>query len=98
MYCFAGVSTHTECPLQIGAGHRDARPPVSPLERRFMSETLPLAGINVIELGHSVAAPYAGEILGELGAEVFKVEKSEGDDARSWAPPYLGSMSAMFQS
>jgi crotonobetainyl-CoA:carnitine CoA-transferase CaiB-like acyl-CoA transferase len=59
---------------------------------------LPLAGLTVIELGHSVAAPYACEILGDLGADVIKVEKIEGDDARSWAPPYWAGMSATFQS
>lgn len=63
-----------------------------------MAEKLPLAGVTVIELGHSVAAPYAGEILADLGADVIKVEKSDGDDARKWAPPYLGSMSSTFQS
>jgi crotonobetainyl-CoA:carnitine CoA-transferase CaiB-like acyl-CoA transferase len=63
-----------------------------------MSGYLPLAGITVIELGHSVAAPYACEILADLGADVIKVEKVEGDDARKWAPPYLGDMSATFQS
>ncbi len=59
---------------------------------------LPLSGITVIELGHSVAAPYACEILGDLGADVIKVEKTDGDDARKWAPPYWGAMSATFQS
>ena len=59
---------------------------------------LPLADVTVIELGHSVAAPYAGEILADLGADVIKVEKVDGDDARQWAPPYLGKMSATFQS
>jgi crotonobetainyl-CoA:carnitine CoA-transferase CaiB-like acyl-CoA transferase len=63
-----------------------------------MSGYLPLAGVTVIELGHSVAAPYACEILADLGADVIKVEKVEGDDARKWAPPYLGDMSATFQS
>lgn len=63
-----------------------------------MADTLPLDGVTVIELGHSVAAPYAGEILADLGADVIKVEKGEGDDARTWAPPYLGQMSATFQS
>jgi crotonobetainyl-CoA:carnitine CoA-transferase CaiB-like acyl-CoA transferase len=63
-----------------------------------MSNTLPLSGVTVIELGHSVAAPYAGEIFGDLGADVIKIEKVEGDDARSWAPPYWGDMSATFQS
>jgi crotonobetainyl-CoA:carnitine CoA-transferase CaiB-like acyl-CoA transferase len=64
-----------------------------------MSRPLPLDGITVIELGHSVAAPYAGEILGDLGADVIKIEKADGgDDARKWAPPYWGEMSATFQS
>jgi crotonobetainyl-CoA:carnitine CoA-transferase CaiB-like acyl-CoA transferase len=59
---------------------------------------LPLDGITVIELGHSVAAPYAGEILGDLGANVIKIEKAGGDDARKWAPPFWGEMSSTFQS
>jgi crotonobetainyl-CoA:carnitine CoA-transferase CaiB-like acyl-CoA transferase len=49
----------------------------------------PLAGITVVEIGHSVAAPYAGLILGELGAEVIKVENPKsGDYARGWGPPF----------
>jgi len=63
-----------------------------------MSNRLPLDGVTVIELGHSVAAPYAGEILGDLGADVIKIEKTDGDDARTWAPPYWGEMSSTFQS
>ena len=35
------------------------------------SATAPLAGMLVVELGHSVAAPFAGQILGDLGAEVI---------------------------
>lgn len=64
-----------------------------------MSHRLPLTGITVLELGHSVAAPFAGEILGDLGADVIKVEKRDGgDDARKWAPPFWHGMSAIFQS
>jgi len=63
-----------------------------------MGIRLPLEDITVIEIGHSVAAPYAGEILGDLGADVIKIEKAEGDDARKWAPPFWGEMSATFQS
>lgn len=63
-----------------------------------MSNRLPLDGVTVIELGHSVAAPYAGEILGDLGADVIKIEKADGDDARKWAPPYWGDMSSTFLS
>lgn len=64
-----------------------------------MTKSLPLQGITVLELGHSVAAPFAGEIFGDLGADVIKVEKRDGgDDARQWAPPYWHGMSAIFQS
>jgi crotonobetainyl-CoA:carnitine CoA-transferase CaiB-like acyl-CoA transferase len=64
-----------------------------------MTTKLPLHGVTVVELGHSVAAPFAGEILGDLGAEVIKIEKRDGgDDARKWAPPYWHGMSATFQS
>lgn len=57
----------------------------------------PLAGITVIELGHSVAAPFAGQILADLGAEVIKIEKPAGDDARHWGPPFVDGSAATFQ-
>jgi crotonobetainyl-CoA:carnitine CoA-transferase CaiB-like acyl-CoA transferase len=63
-----------------------------------MHPDLPLAGIVVVELGHSVAAPYAGQVLADLGADVIKVEKSQGDDARKWGPPFLDGAAATFQS
>src|ERR687894_145447 len=58
----------------------------------------PLSGIVVVELGASVAAPAAGQILGDLGAEVWKIEKPEGDDARKWGPPFVDGASATFQA
>jgi crotonobetainyl-CoA:carnitine CoA-transferase CaiB-like acyl-CoA transferase len=58
---------------------------------------VPLAGIVVVELGHSVAAPFAGQILADLGAEVIKIEKAEGDDARKWGPPFWEGAAATFQ-
>jgi crotonobetainyl-CoA:carnitine CoA-transferase CaiB-like acyl-CoA transferase len=67
-------------------------------QRSGMNENgAPLAGLTVIELGHSVAAPFAGQILADLGAEVIKVEKAEGDDARHWGPPFWEGASATFQ-
>ena len=60
--------------------------------------TAPLAGLTVVELGTSVAAPAAGQILADLGADVVKVEKPEGDDARKWGPPFVDGASATFQS
>jgi crotonobetainyl-CoA:carnitine CoA-transferase CaiB-like acyl-CoA transferase len=58
----------------------------------------PFADLVVIELGHSVAAPFAGQIFGDLGAEVIKIEKPGGDDARHWGPPFWEGASATFQS
>jgi len=64
-----------------------------------MSNTRPLSGITVIEIGHSVAAPYAGMILGELGAEVIKVENPKGGDAcRGWGPPFTEGTATAFHA
>jgi len=62
-----------------------------------LNSPAPLAGIVVVELGHSVAAPFAGQIFGDLGAEVIKIEKTEGDDARKWGPPFWEGAAAGFQ-
>jgi len=49
----------------------------------------PLQGVRVIEVGQALAAPLAGAVLADLGADVIKVEKPDGgDDARLWGPPY----------
>lgn len=60
---------------------------------------LPLTGLTVVEIGHSVAAPFAGQALADLGAHVVKVESPRGgDDARSWGPPFWHGASATFQA
>lgn len=64
-----------------------------------MSTIRPLAGLTVIEIGHSIAAPYAGMILGELGAEVIKVENPKGGDAaRGWGPPFAEGAATCFHA
>ncbi|HJU17953.1 MAG TPA: CoA transferase, partial [Stellaceae bacterium] len=64
-----------------------------------MSTTRPLSGLCVIEIGHSIAAPYAGMILGELGAEVIKVENPKGGDAaRGWGPPFAEGAATCFHA
>jgi crotonobetainyl-CoA:carnitine CoA-transferase CaiB-like acyl-CoA transferase len=64
-----------------------------------MSSAKPLSGLVVIEIGHSIAAPYAGMILGELGAEVIKVENPKGGDAcRGWGPPFLEGAATCFHA
>jgi crotonobetainyl-CoA:carnitine CoA-transferase CaiB-like acyl-CoA transferase len=61
-----------------------------------MLSSKPLDGITIIEIGHSVAGPYAGMILGDLGADVLKVEQPGGDYARGWGPPFAGKDAALF--
>jgi len=51
---------------------------------------LPLTGIKVLDLSRILAAPLAAQSLGDLGAEVVKVERpGRGDEARRWGPPFL---------
>src|SRR5258708_24932372 len=58
---------------------------------------LPLSGITVVEFAHSVAGPYAGSILADLGADVIKVESPDsGDYARDWGPPFAHGTSTLF--
>jgi crotonobetainyl-CoA:carnitine CoA-transferase CaiB-like acyl-CoA transferase len=64
-----------------------------------MQADLPLAGLVVVELGTSVAAPTGAMVLAELGAEVFKVEPpGSGDDARLWGPPFAHGASTVFNA
>jgi len=52
--------------------------------------TPPLSGIRVIELARILAGPWAGQLLADLGADVIKIENPKnGDDTRSWGPPFV---------
>ena len=60
---------------------------------------LPLEGVRVLDLSRVLAGPYATMVLGDLGAEVIKVERTgRGDDTRYWGPPFAGGESAYFLS
>ncbi len=59
-------------------------------EKPLNPRTGPLSHVRVLDLSRILAAPWAGQILADLGAEVIKVEKpGAGDDTRSWGPPFL---------
>ncbi|MCC6935690.1 MAG: CoA transferase [Thermomicrobiales bacterium] len=60
-------------------------------------DTMPLSGIRVIDLGRHLAGPTAAMWLGDLGADVIKIENpGKGEDARSSGPPFFNGESAFF--
>jgi len=67
------------------------------VERMSNQHPGPLDGIRVLDLTRVLAGPYCTMFLGDLGAEVVKVEQpGVGDDTRGWGPPFVGGESAYF--
>ncbi|EDM72800.1 hypothetical protein RAZWK3B_01230 [Roseobacter sp. AzwK-3b] len=60
------------------------------------SENGPLAGMKVVELAHIMAGPVCGLMLADMGADVIKVEKPDGDDSRRFVPPAINGESAAY--
>jgi crotonobetainyl-CoA:carnitine CoA-transferase CaiB-like acyl-CoA transferase len=56
----------------------------------------PLAGLLVADFSRILAGPYSTMLLGDLGAEVVKVESPAGDDTRTWAPPVREGVSTYY--
>ena len=60
---------------------------------------LPLAGCRILDLSRVLAGPLATQTLGDLGADVIKVERpGEGDDTRQWGPPFVAGDAAYYLS
>uniref|UniRef100_A0A8C2T5S0 Succinyl-CoA:glutarate CoA-transferase n=1 Tax=Coturnix japonica TaxID=93934 RepID=A0A8C2T5S0_COTJA len=63
------------------------------------SNVKPLDGVKILDLTRVLAGPFATMNLGDLGAEVIKVERpGTGDDTRAWGPPFVGTESVYFLS
>jgi len=61
--------------------------------------TTALKNIRVLDMSRVLAGPWAGQLLGDYGADVVKIERPQtGDDTRQWGPPWLGTESAYFLS
>jgi formyl-CoA transferase len=59
----------------------------------------PLEGIRILDLTRVLSGPYCTMLLGDLGAQVIKVERpGDGDDTRAFAPPFQGDQAAYFLS
>lgn len=64
------------------------------LLKSFHSSEYPLDGVRILDLTRIVAGPYCTMILGDLGAEVLKIEvPGVGDEARKWGPPFISGTS-----
>ncbi len=59
----------------------------------------PLDGLRVVEMSEALAGPYCAMMLGDLGADVIKVERRDvGDQSRGWGPPFVEGESAYYLS
>jgi len=63
-----------------------------------MDGTSALGGVKILDLTQALAGPYCTMLLGDLGADVIKIEPLDGDQSRGWGPPFLAGESAYFMS
>jgi crotonobetainyl-CoA:carnitine CoA-transferase CaiB-like acyl-CoA transferase len=55
-----------------------------------------LTGIRVLDLSRVLGGPYCGQILGDHGADVLKIEPPQGDDTRTWGPPFKDGVASYY--
>ncbi len=64
----------------------------NPFANTEQKNTGPLKGVTILDLSRILAGPSCTQLLGDLGAEIIKIERPEvGDDTRSWGPPYVAN-------
>ncbi|WP_076999629.1 CaiB/BaiF CoA-transferase family protein [Variovorax sp. KK3] len=56
-----------------------------------------LAGMRVLDLSRVLGGPYCGQVLGDHGADVLKIEPPQGDDTRGWGPPFQDGVSSYYR-
>lgn len=62
------------------------------------NKNLPLVGIKVLELGHTVMGPTCGLVLADMGADVYKVERTGKGDSTRWLKGFGSGFFYLFQS
>ncbi|XP_072709654.1 succinyl-CoA:glutarate CoA-transferase isoform X5 [Ciconia boyciana] len=91
--CPRALSAASASPGNGGGARSGGAPPAG------ASNVKPLDGVKILDLTRVLAGPFATMNLGDLGAEVIKVERpGAGDDTRAWGPPFAGTESVYFLS